>query len=75
MKDHRAAASLEASYEFYFGQRRPPFAQRWLAVNAALHDEGGESLPGYYRGRSWWLEGLTVDQAVKRHLEPAQEER
>jgi hypothetical protein len=83
MKDNRAkgleAASLHASYEFYFGPRRlMPFADWWRQVNDALQDEGGETLPGYYRGRSWWLEGLSPAEAVTRHLEnleSAQEEQ
>jgi hypothetical protein len=54
------------------------FNDWWRAVNVALEDTGGESLPSFFQGRVWWAKGLTVSEAVERHLEneeSSQEER
>jgi hypothetical protein len=78
MKDNHAQGvetmSLHASYEFYFDSRRAPFWQ-WLRM---VDDRLDARLPSYAAARLWWLEGLTIDRAIQRHLEnleSAQEER
>jgi hypothetical protein len=80
MKDHRAtgaaAMSLAASYAYYFGNRAP-FMEWWRRINDALEDQGRDGIL-YGAARAGWLEGLTIDQAVKRQLEnldSSQEER
>jgi hypothetical protein len=82
MKDHRAKGaetlSRAGSYEHYFGPRKPPFWSWLRAVDDSLEDQGRARIPSHANARSWWLEGLTVDQAVKRqleNLESSQEER
>jgi hypothetical protein len=54
------------------------FPDWWRAVNDALMNEDGDSLPSYHQGRSWWRAGLSVTDAVVRHLDnenSSQEER
>jgi hypothetical protein len=81
MKDNRVkgveAASLHASYEFYFGQGKLAFMPWWKAVNDALEDQGRNGVL-YDDARSWHAEGLSPAEAVTReleNLESSQEER
>jgi hypothetical protein len=89
MRDHRsigvAAASLHASYEFYFGQRKDnamdvkntPFLDWWKEVNDLLEDAGNEPIL-FGIARSWFAEKITPAEAFLRqqeNIESSQEVR